>query len=146
MPGLRSSFEKIGGIVYFGRMLDKIRLNAAGKLPEGYNLGTRVWTWFDARCTRFLAVNYDELAKRVLDGGSDEEILNWCFEHGRRPGEEEIDIWNEFMLKRGWRDSSSAALEEAKRKRGFAHRDDIQTAFEFHKADESDEPPSATGA
>jgi hypothetical protein len=39
VPGLRSSYEKVGGIVYFGRMLDKIRLHASGRLPEGYNLG-----------------------------------------------------------------------------------------------------------
>ena len=144
VSGLRSSYEKVGGIVYFGRMLDKIRLNAAGKLPEGYNLGTKVWTWFDARCTRFLAVDYDALVERVLRGGTDEEVLEWCFEQGRRPREEEIEIWNEFMMKRGWRDSSSAALAEAKRKLGFEHRDDIQTAFEFHLADESsDETPPA---
>jgi hypothetical protein len=145
VPGLRSSFEKVGGIVYFGRMLDKIRLQAAGRMPAGYNLGTKVWTWFDARCTRFLAVNYEALAERVLAGGTDEEILAWCFEQGRRPSEEEIEIWNEFMTKRGWRDGTSAALAEAKRVRGFAHRDDIQTAFEFHLADESsDETPAAS--
>jgi hypothetical protein len=142
VPGLRSSFEKVGGIVYFGRMLDKIRLQAAGRMPAGYNLGTKVWTWFDARCTRFLAVSYEALAERVRAGGTDEVILAWCFEQGRRPSEEEIEIWNEFMTKRGWRDSSSAALAEAKRLRGFAGRDDIQTAFAFHLADESsDEPP-----
>lgn len=62
IPGLRSSYEMVGGIVYFGRVLDKIRLHAAGKLPPGYNLGTRTWTWFDARCTRFLRVNYEALA------------------------------------------------------------------------------------
>jgi len=144
VPGLRSSYEKVGGIVYFGRMLDKIRLHAAGRLPDGYNVGTRVWTWFDARCTRFLAVNYQALAERVLAGGTDEDILAWCFEHGRRPSEEDLEIWNEFMTKRGWRDSSSPALAEAKRLRGFAHRNDIQTAFEFHLADESsDETPAA---
>ncbi len=75
VPGLRSSYEKVGGIVYFGRMLDKIRLQAAGRLPAGYNLGTKVWTWFDARCRRFLAVNHEALAQRVLAGGTDEEIL-----------------------------------------------------------------------
>jgi len=32
IPGLRSPHEKLGDIVYFGRMLDKIRLHAAGKL------------------------------------------------------------------------------------------------------------------
>lgn len=143
IPGLRSSYEKVDGIVYFGRMLDKIRLHAAGRLPPDYKLGTQEWTWFDARCTRFLHVDYDELAKRVLSGGTDEEILAWCFACGRRPTDEEIEIWNEFMTKRGWRDSSSAFLAEAKRKRGFADRDDIQTAFEFHLADESsDETPS----
>jgi hypothetical protein len=66
VPGLPSSYEKVGGIVYFGRMLDKVRLQAAGRLPDGYNLGTKVWTWFDARCTRFLAVIYETLAERVL--------------------------------------------------------------------------------
>jgi len=138
VPGLRSSFEKVGGIVYFGRMLDKIRLHAAGGLPEGYNLGTKVRTWFDARCTRFLAVNYEALVERVLAGGTDEEILEWCFQHGRRPNDEDILVWNGFMSKRGWRDEASEALAEEKRKRGFAHRDDIQTFFDFHRADEAE--------
>ena len=89
-------------------------------------------------------MDYGALAERVLAGGTDEEVLAWCFENGRRPSEEDIEIWNEFMTKRGWCDSSSAALAEAKRLRGFAQRDDIQTAFEFHLADESsDETPAA---
>jgi gluconokinase len=117
-------------------MLDKIRLHAAGRLPEGYNVGTAKWTWFDSRCTRFLGVEYEALVERTLAGGTDEEIFEWCLERGRRPSAEEIEIWNEFMIKRGWRDSSSEALREAKRLRGFGHRDDIQTAFDFHKADE----------
>ena len=36
VSGSRSSFEKVGGIVYFGRMLDKIRLHSAGRLPAGW--------------------------------------------------------------------------------------------------------------
>lgn len=123
--------------MYFGRMLDKICLRAAGRLPNGYNLGTQVWTLFDARCTRFLVVEYEALVERVLRGGTDEEMLAWCYEQGRQPSEEDIEIWNEFMMKRGWRDRSSAVVAEYKRLRGFEHRDDIQTAFEFHVADES---------
>ena len=89
-------------------------------------------------------MNYDALAQQVFAGSTDEEILAWCFQHGRRPGEEDIEIWNEFMTKRGWRDSSSEKLAEAKRLRGLANRDDIQTTFEFHLADESsDEAPAA---
>jgi len=136
VPGLRSDCEKVGGIVFFGRMLDKIRLQAAGRLPSGYNTGTTDWSHFDSRCTRFLRMDYQELAKRVLEGGTDEEILDWCFERGRRPSLEEIEIWNDFLTKRGWRDGGSAQLAEDKRVRGFANRDDILTWFEFHKADE----------
>jgi len=136
VPGLRSDYEKVGRIVFFGRMLDKIRLHAAGQLPPGYNLGTSDWSWFDSRCTRFLGVEYQVVVEQVLRGRSDEEILEWCFEHGRRPSLEEIEIWNDFLTKRGWRDGGSEQLAEAKRKRGFGHRDDIHTWFDFHKADE----------
>jgi gluconokinase len=34
IPGLRSPFDQVKGLVYFGRMLDKIRLAAAGKFFE----------------------------------------------------------------------------------------------------------------
>ena len=138
VQGLRSSYEKVGGIVFFGRMLDKIRLNASGRLPPGYNLGTADWTWFDARCTRFLGVEYPALVERVLQGGTDEEILQWCFRQGRRPGEEEIEIWNGFMVAYGWRDGSTEELAGVKRKRGLGNRDDIQSWFDFHRADEAE--------
>ena len=41
MPGLRGCYDKVGRLIYFGRMLDKIRLHTAGQLPPDYveNLG-----------------------------------------------------------------------------------------------------------
>lgn len=36
VPGLRSGYEEVGGICFFDRMLDKIRLHAAGQLPTDY--------------------------------------------------------------------------------------------------------------
>jgi Domain of unknown function (DUF5069) len=135
VPGLRSSYEKVGGIVFFGRMLDKIRLHAQGRLPADYNLGCG----FDVRCARFLRVEYDALVKRALEGGTDQELLEWCFQKGRRPEDEEIFIWNTFLTKRGLRDEVSEELRVEKVKRGFAHRDDIQTFFDFHRADESED-------
>lgn len=137
VPGLRSPHEKVGGIVYFGRVLDKIRLQAAGRLPAGYNLGSDDWWFYDARCMRFLGVAYGALRERVLRGDSDEELLDWCFREGRKPNEEEIEIWNAFMAKRGWRDDASGGLEEVKRESGFAERDDIKTWFDLFDADES---------
>ena len=134
ISGLRSSYEKVGGIVFFGRMLDKIRLHAQGKLPADYNRGTGM----DGRILRFLSVGYDSLIQRTLQGGTDEEILEWAFQKGRRPGEEDILVWNAFMTKRGWRDEASEMLKKEKEKRGFGNRDDIQTFFDFHKADEAE--------
>lgn len=138
IPGLRSSYDEVGGIVFFGRMLDKIRLEAAGRLPPGYHLGTGDRGWSDARCCRFLDIDYAALAERVRAGGTDDEVLAWCFRHGRRPDAEAIEVWNGFMRKRGWRDASSEALAAVKRDLGLGHRDDVQTWFDLHRADEED--------
>jgi len=135
VPGLRHSAEQVNGLVFFGRMLDKIRLHAQGKLPKDYLHGTGT----DARVCRFLRVEYSAVVERTLTGGTDEEVLEWCFAHGRRPDAEEIPMFNAFLSKRGWRDHWTAELEQMKRDRGFTDRHDIQTFFDFHKADEQDD-------
>jgi hypothetical protein len=131
---LRSPSEKVGGLFYFGRMLDKIRLHAKGELPSDYhaNLGKG----FDENCVRFLRVNYDELAERVKKGDTDEEILHWCFRVGRRPSDDDLYVWNEFMRKRGWNDEVSETLKRRKAEAGMTDRADIQTAFQFIDTDE----------
>ncbi len=135
-----SDYRETKGLIYFARMLDKIRLHAAGRLPADYFVGVEDPTFFDSRCTRFLGVNYDDLVKRTLEGGSDEEILEWCFVQGRRPGEEEIEIWNAFLRKRGWRDEGSTDLAAAKKRSGWEDRDDIQTWVDLHDAEEGRTP------
>lgn len=131
---VRSPKEKVGGLVYFGRMLDKIRVHAKGELPEEYqpNLGKG----FDRKCVEFLRIDYAALAERVKEGGSDEEILVWCFEKGRKPTEREIHFWNEFMRKCGWNDEISETLTRRKKETGLADRSDIETMFQFIDADE----------
>ena len=37
VPGLRSPYAQVGGLVYFGRMLDKIRKHARGELREDFH-------------------------------------------------------------------------------------------------------------
>jgi gluconokinase len=145
IPALRSPYVKVGGIVYFARMLDKVRLKARRELPSDYNVGTKAWYDFDSRCTRFLAVKYSALKKRALQGGSDLEILRWCFKHGRKPGKEDIEIWNTFMMKRGWNDPSSPGLEQDKRGAGLANRSDIVTWFDLFDAEEGRKRVSLKG-
>ena len=135
-----SDYEETKGLIYFARMLDKIRLNAEGRLEPGYFLGISDPTFFDARCTRFLGVNYDELARRTLQGGSNEELLEWCFAQGRQRSEEEVEIWNAFIAKRGWRDAGSTELEAAKEALGWSERDEIRTWVDLHDAEEGRTP------
>jgi gluconokinase len=138
IPGLRSPFDQVNGIVYFGRMLDKMRLAAAGKLPAGWETarGTKSPSSFDSRCCRFLKIDYSALETATLKGDrSDVELLEWTFEHGHRPNEEEIEIWNAFMTKRGWRDSGTPRLHERLAEIGLPP-DTVQTMFEFIDLDE----------
>lgn len=135
---IRSPRDMVGGIYVFGRILDKIRLNAKdGKLPEGYHLGYMPGNrTFDERVCKFLGVDFNALTQRTLEGGTDEEIFEWCCQNGRRPSAEQIEIWNGFMFKRGWRDAASKGLEVQKAEAGLAHRDDIVTFFDLLDAEE----------
>ncbi len=132
-PG-RSPAEKVGGIFHFGRMIDKIRAHARGELPEDHvpPLGKG----FDGRCVRFLGLKYEDVAARAKEGGSDDELLAWALQNGRKPSEEEIEIWNEFMRKCGWNDEITETLERRKTESGLTDRDDIQTMFQYIDADE----------
>ena len=137
----RSPAEKVGGLVHVGRMLDKIRAHARGELPADYvpNLGKG----FDGRCVRFLGVNYDDVVARVKQGGTDEEILQSVLTKGRKPSEEEVEIWNEFMRKCGWNDKLSETLKRRKKESGISERDDIETMFQYIDVDEGRDPQSS---
>ena len=134
-----SAYNQVGGIVYFARMIDKIRLKAAGALPEAYhkNLGVGL---FDRLCCEFLGVSYAAVVDRVLQGGaegeSDNDILQWCFRTGRKPSDNEIFIWNAFMTKKGFRDDFTDRLIQLKAEGGLSDRNEIQTLFDYYEFDE----------
>jgi hypothetical protein len=142
VEGLRSGYAKVGDLVYFGRMLDKIRLSEQGLLPPGYNLGDQNPLFFDGVCCRFLCVEYRQIVSQIREGRSDEEILQWAYQAGKRPTEEEIRLWNSFMTKCGWRDKSSASLSRWKKALGLENRSDVQTFFDLYDADEGREIPA----
>lgn len=136
----RSPYDAINGLVYFPRMLDKIRIHAVGQLPELYqkHLGRD----FDGRCLNFLHVSYDAVRERVLAGDSDEQVLEWCYQNGRRPTAEEIETWSGFMQKRGWRDEASDRIIFRLKESGIEHRDrEAVTMFDFIDLDENRTPP-----
>jgi hypothetical protein len=124
-------------MAWFPRMLDKLRLHARGELPPDYV--PWVGKGFDGRCCRFLRIDYDALVKRVLQGGTDDELLDWCFQNGRRLSDEDIEVWTAFICKRGWRDAPEvvADLEESKLKSGLVDRPDIDTCLRRQDAEEA---------
>jgi gluconokinase len=127
----KSPRDCAGGMMYFPRMVDKIRLHTRGELPPEYhaNMGKPVSA--DGVCLNFLRMNYDALKKRVAEGGTDEEILEWCFQNGRRLNEGDLTVWNNFMAKFGWNDFATPLLHRQKKEAGCIHREDIQTISEF---------------
>jgi len=124
----------VEGLVYFGRMVDKLRLELAGKLPKDYheNMGKG----FDASCCEFLGVPYDKLRERVRKGGSDRELLDWCQSHGKKRDAGDRTVWNSYLSKRGWRDDLADRLVFRKKEAGWDGRAEIQTFFDYIDADE----------
>lgn len=142
VSGLRSPYAKVGRLVYFGRMLDKIRLHAAGRLPvDEYvaNLGKG----FDGRCCSFLRIDYAELKPLVLAGDqTDEQLLAWAEQRGGRRADDECEVWNGFMMKRAWRDEAAATL---KKRIAESHLESkpIMTMFDYIDFDEGRDPVAA---
>ncbi|WP_367871182.1 DUF5069 domain-containing protein [Luteolibacter sp. Populi] len=132
----RSAYDQTGGLVYFPRMCEKIRLHSKGELPEVYHgfLGKG----FDGRICAYLRVSYEDVKTQVLAGGSDEDVLAWCLATGRGLNEIDYIVWNGFARKRGWRDDDGGSdfLTKAKADAGFSDRGQLMTMFDFYEHDE----------
>lgn len=128
----------VGGLLYFGRMTDKIRKHARGELRDEYqpNLGKGM----DSRLCNFLHVDYAALKAQVLAGATDEQVFDWCTKNGRPLNADDVIVWNDFVSKRGWNDQATPVLEKQKAEAGLASRADLRTFFEFWDVDEGRKP------
>ena len=135
IEGIKGCYEKTGGLFYFARMCSKIRLQAAGKLPDDYV--AVLGHGFDGRTCRYLRVRYEDVRSLVLAGKPDGEVLEWCFANGRRPTDEEVLIYNSFMSKRGWRDDETDRyIPESIRALGLVDNGSLHTDFDLIEMDE----------
>lgn len=157
IPGLRSPYARVGRLVYFGRMLDKIRLHALGRLPADYaeNIGEPAGkpTVFDARMCRFLRVPYTEIRDQILGNpsASDADVLAWAEARAAAAGhaprtDEECEIFCAFLMKRGWRDSGAPVLAQRIAESGLGGRTDVVTMFDYLDADEGRDPAQTRAA
>lgn len=143
VPGLRSPYARVGRLVYFGRMLDKIRLHARGELPTAYaeNLGDAKPTVFDGRLCRFLRVPFAQIQAHTLanPNATDADILAWTEQQGGRRTDEECEIFCAFLSKRGWRDSGAPILAQRAAEPAVAGKP-ISCMFDYLDFDEGRDP------
>lgn len=134
----RSPYDEVSGMVYFGRMVDKIRLHQAGTLRA--DLHANLGAGFDALCCEFLEIDYQKLCQEVARAGTDEELLLWCRRQGRNPSPLTIRLWNWALTRRGWRDDLSERLQQRLAEGGWSDRTDVQTIFDYIEIDEGRPP------
>jgi hypothetical protein len=98
----RSPKVRLGGLAHLPRLLDKIRLRHRGEIQD-YNYLT---VGFDKYLLDLLQINGSELEGRVLQGGTDEELLAWIQARARPLSDEDIREWNERILHGGPKDDA----------------------------------------
>ena len=128
---LRSLYQKVGGLYHFGRLIDKIRLHQSGHLPEEYHANLGLSVGLDGLLCGFLGVEFSALCQRVQQGGTDDELANWCFQQGLRPSKVQARIWNEFSRKFGYDDAAAKFLARVKAEDGLEQHTDVVTAFDL---------------
>jgi len=142
IEGLRSPYDKtIGGLHHLGRMLDKIRIWQAGKLPEDFHRNYGLSVGLDGQLCGFLNVKFADVEAKVLAGVPDAEIAEWMFATGLRPNRSQIHIWNEHSRKLGWNDRVTAYLAGVRQEPGWTHIT-AQTSFDFIEQSEGRVPPA----
>ncbi len=117
----RSAKVMLGGIAHLARFIDKIRLRHAGKIQD-YNYIT---VGFDKYLIELLQIEPEQFEKKVLAGGTDEEILAWVKANARPFTDDELRQWNDRVLTGGPRDEAGQQrfqnrLAEVAAKRGVA--------------------------
>ncbi|MBC8243683.1 MAG: DUF5069 domain-containing protein [Verrucomicrobia bacterium] len=130
-PPFRSPRAKLGGLHHLGRMLDKLRCDLAGSLPEEYRPNLGLSAGLDGFLCGFLGVKFEDVRQKISEGLSDDEVAEWCFTTGLRPNPAQRRIWNAFSEKLGWRDLATSFVNELKKEEGLENRPELQTAFDI---------------
>ncbi len=90
----RSPKVQVGRLCHLARLFDKIRMRHEGLIQDYHYLTTG----FDKYLLELLHINGEDLEKRVLAGGTDEEILAWIKSNGKMVSDEASQQWNTMVL------------------------------------------------
>ena len=123
------------GWMHLPRLVDKIRLDLAGRLPADYrdNLLRR---GFDQRWFEAAGIAPEKLVEVVKNSITDGEVCDWIATHVRKSGKVKEEF-NEFLANYGREgDELREKLATRKAEAGMEKRDDIQCFVDFIDADE----------
>lgn len=115
----RSPKVLLGGMAHSARFIDKIRLRHAGQIQD-YNYIT---VGFDKHLLEFLRIKGEDFEKRVLQGGTDEDMPAWVKANARPFTDDDLRQWNDRILNGVPKDDAArrrfqARLAEVAAKRG----------------------------
>ena len=133
----RSGREQLGGIVFLPRTIDKMRAfinGTAGEYSSHRGLSSRVFNLF--------GVTPEQFEQAVRENPTDEGVLQWLQEHGKRPSQQEIEAHNQAVLNAGPQDEQGMARFRANLERlGFGDRTDVKTHVDAEDLEEGREVP-----
>jgi len=115
----RSPKVLLGGMAHLARLIDKIRMRHAGMIQD-YNYIT---TGFDKYLLDFLQLKGEDFERRVLQGGTDDEILAWVKAQARPLSELDLREWSKGIVNGGPKDDGTrqrfqGRLADVAKKRG----------------------------
>ena len=90
----RSPKEEVNGLCFLARLIDKVRMRNAGQIQD-YNYLT---AGLDKYLLDKMEIQGTDLEKRVMEGGTDEEIADWVKANGKALTDEEKAEWNNMVL------------------------------------------------
>ncbi len=135
----RSPYDKLGGVSFLPRSIDKARAEIAGRMGE--------YVWRIGRTQRmleFLGIDVDDFIQALRERATDAEALAWVQARMTPRTAAEIDAFNRAMAEDEPREGSTwdwprfrAFLEEC----GQGHRTDIRRHYDRLDLDEGREVP-----
>ena len=136
----RSPYDKLGGIVFLPRSIDKGRAELAGTLGEYVARHGR-----SGRLFKFLGISAKDFIEALRDRPTDEDVWAWVAEHMTPRTPEEIAEFNQQMWTAEPEDGTDrwtwAGFRKYLAKCGQAHRTDITRHFDRLDLDEGREVP-----
>ena len=133
----RSPREKMGGWLYLGRFVDKIRLAEQGLLHADYQ-PNYLNKGFDAKWLETAGLEPEEFVNIVNNTVTDGEVVDWVRENVETDDATK-ELFNDSVANYGADEANAdlrARLAQRKQEAGMGDRDDIQCFVDFIDADE----------